>query len=136
MRRIATAWRVGWVVVAAAGAAYAQERPARPPAPIAASEALRFGSVEEVPTGTYVATNRAGRRFVLTREGGRLRLDELFAEGAVRRSYAVALEAGRPDGLALDGHHGLAFRRERDGSVRMEVLFCYEHVTAVLRPGG
>ncbi len=130
-----TAWRIGWAVVATAGGAYAQERFTRPTPPIAASEALRFGSMEEVLTGTYVATNRAGRRFVLTREGGRLRLDELRADGAAREHYAVTLEASRPNGLSLDGHSGLAFRRERDGSVRMDVLFCYEHITTVLRPG-
>lgn len=135
MKRFTTAWRVGWAMAAMAGGASAQERPT-PPAPIAASEALRFASVEEVPTGTYVATNREGRRFVLTRQGGRLRLDEFLTNGAARQRYTPTLEAGRSHGLALDGHYGLVFRREPDGSVRMDVMFCYEHITTVLRPEG
>ncbi|MDB4931143.1 MAG: hypothetical protein JWM10_3627 [Myxococcaceae bacterium] len=137
MRLLATAWRVGWIVVAVAGCAHAQGRVARPqPRPIAAVEGLHFGSLAEVPTGTYAALGGAERRFVLAREGGRLRLDELGADGAVRHRYEPTLAGDRPGGLALGGHYGLTFRRERDGSVRMDVKLCYEFIATERRPGG
>ncbi len=114
------------LLVAAAACAHGEPRPTvRSPSPIAWASSMRFASLSDVPLGTYVAIGRPDRRFTLSLDGDRLRLDEVRGGRAAETRYPTLSPSGR--GLTLPGHHGVTFARE-GGAIRMDVLFCYEHV--------
>lgn len=122
------------LVLTAAACARPVARPvAIPQHEIAPSSRLRFASLAEVPTGTYVALRRPDRRFALAFEGGRLHLDTLRPDGAVRDRYELALSPSDPTWLTVPGHYGVAFARVGP-SLRMDILFCYERVVTVREP--